>query len=113
MQVTPSSYEVTLSGRNLPSLNGTVGLNLNSPTITDLAGNALPSTEPATDQTYLVDNAAPTVTNIIVSGSTWSAAFKEYVDPVSKLGYFVPTGSAKQMDSLPWVNIDQTELSRV
>ncbi|MEQ1826853.1 MAG: hypothetical protein ABL921_12940 [Pirellula sp.] len=111
MQVTQSTYEVTVSGGNLASLNGTVGLNLNAPTITDLAGNALPNMEPVLDQEYVVDNAAPTVTNIIVSGSAWSAAFKEYVDPVNQLGYVVPTGSAAQMDSLPWVNIDRLFLT--
>jgi hypothetical protein len=62
-QVTASTFDVTISGGDLAGLNGTVGLNLNSPSITDLAGNALPNTEPATDQTYLVDNTAPVTTS--------------------------------------------------
>ena len=59
-QLTASTYDVTVSGGDLASLNGTVGLNFNSPSIMDLAGNALPSTEPGTDETYVVDNAGPT-----------------------------------------------------
>ena len=40
---------------------GPVGLNLSpAPTITDLASNALPATEPTIDETYTVDNTAPT-----------------------------------------------------
>ncbi len=79
-QVTPSNYDITITGGNLASLNGTVGLNFNSPTIADLFGNALPNTEPATDQTYVVDNAAPTVTDIIVSSSAWGSAFIDAID---------------------------------
>lgn len=61
--VSTSQYDITVSGGNLASLNGTVGIDLAfEQNITDLAGNALPATEPATDQTYNVDNAAPTVT---------------------------------------------------
>ncbi len=54
-------FDVTVSGGNLATLNGTVDLDFNSPTITDAAGNALPSTEPTTDESYVVDNVAPTV----------------------------------------------------
>ena len=55
------------AGGDLPSLNGTVGLDVTPTTITDLAGNALVDAEPpapasTNDQTYTVDNAAPTVT---------------------------------------------------
>ncbi|MCH8921533.1 MAG: hypothetical protein IIA67_00115, partial [Planctomycetes bacterium] len=46
----------TISGGDLAGLNGVVGLNLNSPSIIDLAGNALPNTEPLTDETYTVGN---------------------------------------------------------
>ncbi len=65
--VSTSVYNVTLSGGNLAGLNGTVGLNFAaSPSISDLAGNALPNAEPATDQTYIVDNAAPSVTSFVL-----------------------------------------------
>jgi len=63
--VTPSTYDVTISGGDLAGFNGTVNLNLSgTPFITDLAGNALPAGEPtpaANDQTYTVDNIAPSV----------------------------------------------------
>ncbi|WP_442506622.1 choice-of-anchor D domain-containing protein [Novipirellula sp. SH528] len=63
-QVTSSQYEVTVSGGDLAGLNGPVDLNLAAaPIIFDLAGNALPSTQPATDETYLVDNTNPVVTS--------------------------------------------------
>jgi hypothetical protein len=69
-QVNASTYNVTVSGGNLASFNGTVGLNLaNGQNIQDLAGNALPDTEPSTDQTYTLDNVAPTVTVDIVDAS--------------------------------------------
>ena len=59
-QVSADVYDVTVSGGDLAGLDGTVGLNLaGGQNITDLAGNALPNTEPGTDQTYLVDNSAP------------------------------------------------------
>ncbi len=60
--VSTSVYDVTLSGGDLASLYGTVGLNFNSPTITDLAGNTLPNTEPTTDESYFVDNTTLTAT---------------------------------------------------
>ena len=46
-QVTPSTYDVTITGGDLADLNGTVGLNFrNSPSIADPAGNPLPTLEP-------------------------------------------------------------------
>ncbi len=60
-----SVFDLSVSGGDLASFNGTVGLNLNSAApagfITDLVLNNLPKTEPATDQTYSMDNTAPTV----------------------------------------------------
>lgn len=57
-----SSYTLTINGGDLANLNGVVGLNLAAgQDITDLAGNALPAGEPATDETYTVDNTAPTL----------------------------------------------------
>ncbi|MCS7010974.1 MAG: sortase, partial [Anaerolineales bacterium] len=55
--VSASVYDVTVSGGDLATLNGFVGLNLVvSQNITDLAGNPLPSGEPPTDETYELDN---------------------------------------------------------
>ncbi len=61
-QVTPSLYEITVSGGNLSAntYNGVIGLDLAAgQNITDPAGNPLPAGEPATDETYTVDNTAP------------------------------------------------------
>ncbi|MFT5094065.1 MAG: Ca2+-binding RTX toxin-like protein, partial [Porticoccaceae bacterium] len=62
--VSASVYDVTISGGDLAGFDGTVGLDLGgSQNITDLAGNALPNAEPVTDETFVVDNAAPGVTS--------------------------------------------------
>jgi hypothetical protein len=51
--ISPSVYDVTVSGGDLATFDGTVGLNLASgQNIQDLAGNALSAGEPATDETY-------------------------------------------------------------
>ncbi len=61
-QISASIYDVTVSGGNLASFSGTVGLDLASgQDIQDLAGNALPTSEPGTDETYLVDNIDPSI----------------------------------------------------
>ncbi len=58
-----SAYTLTVSGGDLAGLNGTVGLNLaGGQDITDPAGNALPASEPSTDESYLLDNRAPVLT---------------------------------------------------
>ncbi|MBI5757591.1 MAG: autotransporter-associated beta strand repeat-containing protein, partial [Planctomycetales bacterium] len=50
-----SVYDITISGGDLAQFNGLVGLNFAaSPSITDLAGIALPNTEPAIDETFTV-----------------------------------------------------------
>ena len=60
--VSASSYDITVSGGTLAGHNGVVGIDLAaSPTISDLAGNALPAGEPTPDATYTVDNTAPTI----------------------------------------------------
>jgi hypothetical protein len=61
-QVSGSVYDVVVSTGNLAGLNNTVGLDLvGSPTINDSAGNPLPPGEPVIDETYTVDNLAPSV----------------------------------------------------
>ena len=63
--VNASTYDITVSGGNLASLDGTVGLDLaGGQDITDPGGNALPGTEPGTDETYTVDNTDPTVNTL-------------------------------------------------
>jgi hypothetical protein len=61
--VSAGVYDVQVSGGDLASFNGVVGLNFSSGmVIRDLAGNDIANTEPTTDDTYTVDNAAPDVT---------------------------------------------------
>ena len=63
--VSASVYDVTVSGGNLASFSGTVGLNLSgSQNITDLAENPLPAGQPATNQSYMHLPPTPTVTNV-------------------------------------------------
>ena len=64
--VSTSVYDVTISGGDLADFNGGVGLDLGgTQNIQDLAGNALPAGEPATDETYTLDNTAPSLTSFI------------------------------------------------
>lgn len=64
-------YDIIVAGGDLANFNGTVGLDLAiAPTITDQGGNALTVDEPATDETYIVDNTAPTVTAVTPSLTT-------------------------------------------
>ena len=71
--INASTYDVTVSGGNLAALNGTVGLDLAAgQNIQDLTGNALPNTEPATDQTYVVDNTAPSVVSLVIQNPATS-----------------------------------------
>lgn len=66
-------WAITVTGGNLANLNGTVGLNLAAtPTINDLTGNPLPKVEPPTDQTFVIDNTAPTL--VITPDGTLSNA---------------------------------------
>ncbi|MDQ4424937.1 Ig-like domain-containing protein [Thalassolituus sp.] len=79
-QISDSLYQVTASGGDLAALDGTVGLNLAAGvTATDLAGNALPATEPATDETYTVDNTAPAVNIQAPSATLTSSTAITYV----------------------------------
>ncbi|MGB0838782.1 MAG: hypothetical protein ACPGXL_01515, partial [Chitinophagales bacterium] len=88
--VTASTYDVVVSGGDLASFNGTVGIDLvASPTIADLGGNALPAGEPTTDETYTLDNTAPSTTsftrktpttqNTTATSVTFLATFSEAV----------------------------------
>ena len=66
--VSGSVYDITVSGGNLAGLNGVVGLNLSAGSdITDLdtPANPVVIAEPTIDQTYTVDNSAPTVSSIV------------------------------------------------
>jgi LPXTG-site transpeptidase (sortase) family protein len=70
-QVIGDTYRITVSGGDLADFNGTVNLDLSgTQNITDLIGNPLPQTEPATDEGYSVDNKGPEITSIIRSRPT-------------------------------------------
>ena len=59
-------FDVTVSGGNLANFNGVVGLNLSgSPSINDAVGNLLMTSEPVVDDSYLLDNVAPTATSFV------------------------------------------------
>jgi len=73
VQTANTVFDVTISGGDLASFNGTAGLAVaGANNITDLASNTLSSTTPTgADENYLVDNTAPTVTeNTAVSTPT-------------------------------------------
>ena len=60
--ISNSVFDVVISGGNLGSLNGDVGLNLSTPpSISDAAGNPLPAGEPSIDEIFTLDNTQPTV----------------------------------------------------
>ncbi|MFG6104205.1 DUF4347 domain-containing protein [Leptothoe sp. EHU-05/26/07-4] len=62
--ISATAYDITVSGGNLANFNGTVGLDLSaSQDITDPIGNALPTTEPETDETYTLTNDTTTPNN--------------------------------------------------
>ena len=105
-EVDNNTYEVTVSGGDLATFNGEVGLNLSgAQNITDLAGNTLPAAEPITDETYTVDNGpAPQVTNVLVSNANWSAAYRALIPGGDPDGYLIPHG-ADQTKTLLWSNI--------
>ena len=64
--VDASTYDITVSGGDLASFNGTVGIDLSSSQdIQDLTGYDLPDSEPSTDETYLIVNS---IISIIPNG---------------------------------------------
>ena len=68
-------YDVTISGGDLASFNGVVGLDLKgTQNITDLPGHPLPTSEPDTDETYTVDNISPGVSTILRANSDFTNA---------------------------------------
>ena len=86
-------YDVTVSGGDLASLDGTVTLSFASgQNIADIADNALSDTAPTgtNANTYVVDNTAPTVTSIVrqtpsssptnADTLTWRVTFSEEVN---------------------------------
>ncbi len=64
--VDSKTFDITVTGGDLADLNGVVGLNVSPGVeIGSLSGAMLPNTEPDIDETYTVDNIAPTGTSIM------------------------------------------------
>ena len=62
-----TEFDITVSGGDLASYNGIVGLDVSGTSdIVDEFGNTIVLAEPAIDETYTVDNIAPQVESIIV-----------------------------------------------
>lgn len=112
--VSTYEYDVTVSGGNLNAFEGTVNLNLASTQdIADLADNALPASEPATDQSYTVDNVAPIVSiftatspssSLNIPITTFTAS-----DGVGATGYIITESSTAPSASDPgWASTAQT-----
>ncbi len=79
------TYEITVSGGGLDGFNGTVGLDLaTSHNIADIGGNPLPKTQPVTDQTYTLDNKAPSLNPVkIASNNTDDTSIARTGDEVT------------------------------
>ena len=99
-----SQYNVTATGGNLASLDATVTLSFAATqNIQDIAGNALTNTTPTVtnDNTYVVDNTAPTVTSVVRQDPastptnsdtlTWRVTFNEDVDQLFNSGHLWAT----------------------
>ena len=56
---------------------------------------------------------APKVTGVEVSSTNWSSSFIDYLAATGQGndGYAIPVGSGVQLDSLPWVNINQIKIA--
>ncbi|HAS39923.1 MAG TPA: hypothetical protein DCS93_05560, partial [Microscillaceae bacterium] len=109
-QLTASTYDVQISGGDMAALNGTVGLNLRATaSVVDAAGNTLTIAEPATDETYTLDNTAPTIvsftrgnpTNMITSADqvTFRVSFDTQVINVDAADFEV-TGTTATITSV-------------
>ncbi|WP_440958162.1 Calx-beta domain-containing protein [Oceanicaulis sp. LC35] len=99
-----ASYTLTLSGGDLASLNGAVSLNLaGGQDITDLAGNALTTAAPGTNESYMLDNTAPTASltraaNAPVSGPfSVALTFSEAVTGLALDNFTVSNGNASDL----------------
>ena len=102
-----SSYDVTASGGNLAGLDGTVTLGFAAgQNITDTAAtpNALLDTAPsgANDNSYVVDNTAPTVTIDYSPGSGEVLALIQFSEPVTGFeATDITVGSGTPLDFFP------------
>ncbi len=102
-----TTYDVTISGGDMANLNATVDLGFEGgQDIADTAGNDLTNTTPGTEETYTLDNTAPTVTSISrdtppventnADTVTFEVVFSESVTNVGTADFSVsgPTGAS-------------------
>ena len=106
------------SRRPFPSLtynsNGTITIasplqaagTVSNVTVTTAAGTSAISSA----DKFVYSIILPTVTDVLVSSSTWSSGFLNAVDPGRGLGYAIPVGSGVQLAPLPWSDINQIEI---
>lgn len=90
-----SQYQLQLSGGNLATMNGTVGLNVAAnPTVADPAGNLLLASEPGTDQTYSLANSAMIggqISGLVGEGLVLQNNGVDDLTPVNDGPFFFPT----------------------
>ncbi len=119
--VNPSTYDLTVSGGNLANFNGTVGIDLDpGQNIEDIGGAPLPNTEPSVDETFSVDNTAPSVTSFTrfdPAGTptaedflTFRAQFSESVSNVSP-GDFATNGTTASVTAVVPVSTSLYEVT--
>ncbi len=113
-QVDTTTWQVTVNGGSLAGFNGSVGINLSaSATMEDTVGNILPILEPLTDETYLLDNTAPSITGITrYSPSTsqtnadtlvFQVTFSEGISTISILDFVVNGTTTATIGSMSMV----------
>ena len=104
--VNASTYRVPVSG--LTSSNGTINLDfLAGQDVTDIAGNVLTNTTPATEEEYTIDNVQPTVAFTAADASptnatsvTFDIVFSEPVNGVVKENFAVDAGTGVTANSI-------------
>ena len=91
--VNDSTYDLTVSGGDLATLTGTVGINLAADhDILDMSRNPLASAEPPVDETYALDNILPAIASFSIN--------TEQTDPVDLAKGSQPTSWAQQRSDL-------------
>ena len=114
--VSAQVYDVTASGGDLAGYNGQVGLDLSgAQDIEDLGSNPLLTAEPLIDETYQVDNTAPSTDSFLrqtpftsptnADTLVFQASFSEDVFNVDLTDFAVNGGTTATVTSV--VNIDQ------
>ena len=107
-----TSYEVTASGGDLPTLNGTVTLSIDvANDIADLAGNTLAALAPPNPQSYRVDNKRPIVSEVTAIGGISTLtddATPEYVFRSDEAGAISYGGACSSQTGTATAMIDTT-----